>query len=143
MPTTWLYPVDIEMDGFAERLRMLRTERGLTQTRLAELLGMPARSYNRWERGGHVPHLEMAVKIADLLQVSLDELVGRKEASEHVGIRNHELHQLVQQVDGLPDEDQQALITVMDGLVKKTQLAKVLHPHTSRRPRAASARASR
>jgi hypothetical protein len=37
------------MDGFAERLRLLRTERGLTQTRLAELLGMPARSYNRWE----------------------------------------------------------------------------------------------
>ncbi len=143
MPTTWLYPADIEMDGFAERLRLLRTERGLTQTRLAELLGMPARSYNRWERGGHVPHLEMAIKIADLLQVSLDELVGRKDASSHVAIRNHELHHLVQQVDALPDEDQQALITVMDGLVKKTQFAQVLHSRNGRRPRAANTRASR
>ncbi|MGH8077340.1 MAG: helix-turn-helix domain-containing protein [Lysobacter sp.] len=136
MTTTWLYPVDIDMDGFAERLRLLRTERGLTQTRLAELLGMPARSYNRWERGGHVPHLEMAVRIADILQVSLDELVGRKDASSPVAIRNHELHQLVQQVDALPDQDQQALITVMDGLVKKSQFVQVLHSRTVRRPRA-------
>jgi transcriptional regulator with XRE-family HTH domain len=142
MTMTWLYPVDIDMDGFAERLRLLRTERGLTQTRLAELLGMPARSYNRWERGGHVPHLEMAVKIADILQVSLDELVGRKDASSQVAIRNHELHQLVQQVDALPDEDQQALITVMDGLVKKTQFAQVLHSRNGPRPRA-PARAAR
>jgi len=141
MATPWLYPVDIDMEAFAERLRLLRTQRGLTQTRLAELLGMPARSYNRWERGGHMPHLEMAVKIADILQVSLDELVGRKEASSRVTIRNHELHQLVQQVDALPDEDQQALITVMDGLVKKTQFAQVLNPR--RYPRTAGARASR
>lgn len=138
MTTTWLYPVDIEMEGFAERLRLLRTQRGLTQTRLAELLGMPARSYNRWERGGHIPHLEMAVKIADILQVSLDELVGRKDASPQVSIRNHALHQLVQQVDALTDQDQQALITVMDGLVKKNQLAQVLNPQATRRPRSAT-----
>lgn len=87
---------------------------------------MPARSYNRWERGGHVPHLEMAVKIADLLQVSLDELVGRTEPTSEVTLRNPDLHQLVQEVDALPDEDQRALMTVMDGLVKKTQLAKLM-----------------
>lgn len=99
---------------------------------------MPARSYNRWERGGHVPHLEMAVKIADILQVSLDKLVGRKDPSGQVAIRNHELHQLVQQVDALADEDQRALITVMDGLVKKTQLARVLRPRQTRRSRVAT-----
>lgn len=108
------------------RLRARRTARGLTQTRLAELLGMPARSYNRWERGGHVPHLAMAVKIADILQVSLDELVGRSNTTSEVAIRNADLHQLVQVVDVLPDDDQRALITVMDGLVKKAQLNKLM-----------------
>lgn len=108
------------------RLRALRTARGLTQTRLAELLGMPARSYNRWERGGHVPHLAMAVKIADILQVSLDELAGRRSTTSEVAIRNADLHQLVQEVDVLPDDDQRALITVMDGLVKNAQLNKLM-----------------
>lgn len=121
-----LFANDIEMERFAERLRALRTARGLTQTRLAELLGMPARSYNRWERGGHVPHLAMAVKIADILQVSLDELVGRSNTTSEVAIRNADLHQLVQEVDVLPDDDQRALITVMDGLVKKAQLNKLM-----------------
>ena len=133
MATSPLYPVDIEMEDFAERLRELRTARGLTQTRLAELLGMPARSYNRWERGGHVPHLAMALKIADILQVTLDELVGRNEPSSNPLIRNHELHQLVQEVDGLPDEDQRALMTVMDGLVKKSQLAKMMRQRPTTR----------
>jgi len=36
------------------------------------------------------------------------------------------LHSLCQQADHLPDEDQQALIQVMDGLIKKAQLSKVL-----------------
>jgi transcriptional regulator with XRE-family HTH domain len=138
MPTTLLHSVDIEMEGFAERLRELRSARGLTQTRLAELLGMPARSYNRWERGGHVPHLGMAIKIADILQVSLDELVGRTPQTSEVAIRNHELHQLVQEVDALPDEDQRALMTVMDGLVKKTQLAKMMRQRPPARRRASA-----
>ncbi len=85
-----------------------------------------------WERGGHVPHLEMAVKIADPLKVSLDELVGRTEPSAEVAIRNHELHQLVQAVDALPDDNQRALVTVMDGLVKKSQLAKVMRQRPGR-----------
>lgn len=126
MSTHPLWPDFIDMQGFAERLRLLRTARGLTQTRLAELLGMPARSYNRWERGTHAPHLELLVKLADLLQVSLDELVGRTAARLERTIRNHELHRLVQKADDLPDGDQQALIAVLDGLVRKTEMAKVM-----------------
>ncbi|TLY50695.1 MAG: helix-turn-helix transcriptional regulator [Gammaproteobacteria bacterium] len=127
MTTLTLLPVDIEMDDFAERLRSLRVQRGLTQTRLAELLDMPARSYNRWERGGHVPHLEMAVKIAEILQVSLDELVGRSEATSEPAIKNTELHQLVQEVDQLPDREQQAVIVMLDGLLRSAQVTRAVN----------------
>ncbi len=137
-----LFANDIEMERFAERLRALRTARGLTQTRLAELLGMPARSYNRWERGGHVPRLAMAIKIADILQVSLDELVGRSSTTSEVAIRNADLHQLVQEVDVLPDDDQRALITVMDGLVKKAQLNKLMQQRVGGTTRLRSASAA-
>ncbi len=137
-----LFANDIEIERFAERLRALRTARGLTQTRLAELLGMPARSYNRWERGGHVPRLAMAIKIADILQVSLDELVGRSSTTSEVAIRNADLHQLVQEVDVLPDDDQRALITVMDGLVKKAQLNKLMQQRVGGTTRLRSASAA-
>jgi hypothetical protein len=66
------------------------------------------------------------------MQVSLDELVGRTEPTSEVAIRNHGLHQLVQEVDALPDEDQRALITVMDSLVKKSQFAKVMRQRPTR-----------
>jgi len=120
----WL--VDLDMHGIAERLKRLREERGLTQTRLAELLGMAARSYNRWERGGHVPSLEMLIKAADVFQVTLDELVGRSEISTTPSIRNAELQQLVHDVDELPDREQQALIVVIDGLVKSAQVSRTV-----------------
>ncbi|MCX2796478.1 hypothetical protein OQJ62_16320 [Microbulbifer thermotolerans] len=63
---------------------------------------------------------------ADVLQVTLDELVGRKPPSEEVKLKNYELHILCQQADNLPDADQQALILVIDSFVKKSQMAKVM-----------------
>jgi transcriptional regulator with XRE-family HTH domain len=89
-------------------------------------LEIDPRAFSRWERGDNLPHLGTLVKIADVLQVTLDELVGRKEPSTEVKIRNHELQQLCQQEDELPDADQQALVQVMDGLVKRAQLNKMM-----------------
>ncbi len=116
----------LDMAAFAERLRLLRQARNITQARLAELLGINPRAYNRWETADNVPHLDTLIKIADILQISLDELAGRKEPSGEVKIRNYELHRLCQEVDNLSDEDQKALVLVMDGLVKKTQMTKVM-----------------
>jgi transcriptional regulator with XRE-family HTH domain len=84
------------------------------------------RFYNRWEKGGNVPHFDTIVKIADILQIALDELAGRQEPSQDLKIRNHELRQLCQQCGALPDGDQQALIVMMDSLVKKSDMTKVI-----------------
>jgi transcriptional regulator with XRE-family HTH domain len=118
--------VELDMAAFAERLKLLRQSRSIKQTRLAQLLEIDPRAYSRWERGDNIPHLEKLIKIADILQVTLDELVGRAEPADDIKIRNHELHELWQQADNLPDKDQQALIQVMDGLVKKSQMDKVM-----------------
>ncbi len=118
--------MELDMSAFAERLKLLRKSRSITQARLAKLLEIDPRAYSRWERGDNVPHVDTLVKIADILQVTLDELVGRSEPSNDLKIRNQELHKLWQQADSLPDADQQALIQVMDGLVKKAQLTKVI-----------------
>ena len=115
-----------DMSEFAERLRLLRESRQLTQIRLAELIEVDPRAYNRWERGTIAPHLDTLVKIADVLQVSLDELVGRKPMSGEARIRNHSLNALWQQADTLPDQEQQALILVIDSFVKKSIVEKTM-----------------
>ncbi|WP_127960524.1 helix-turn-helix domain-containing protein [Serratia microhaemolytica] len=119
--------VGIDMSAFAERLRLLREARKMSQVRLAELLEVDPRTYNRWEKGGNPPLLETVIKIADVLQVSLDELVGRKAITTELKIHNKILHDLCQQADVLPDIDQQALILVLDSFVKKAQIERVIN----------------
>jgi transcriptional regulator with XRE-family HTH domain len=114
------------MSAFAERLRLLREARQITQTRLATLLEVDPRVYNRWERSTSSPQFDTVVKIANILQVSLDELAGRSASITEPKIHNVELLNLYQQVDSLPDTDQQALVSVIDGLVKKSQMARVM-----------------
>ena len=118
-------PLDWNMTDFHERLKNLRTARKLTQTRVAELLGISPRVYHRWEAGGAVPLFGTIVKIADILGVTLDELAGRKESAEPQ-IHNPELHRLYRKVDQLSDQDQQALVIVLDSLVKRSRIKRVM-----------------
>jgi transcriptional regulator with XRE-family HTH domain len=127
-PNAW-----VDMSVFSERLRLLREARQLTQTRLSALLEVDPRVYNRWERGTSSPQFDTVVRIADLLQVSLDELAGRSVAASEPKIHNLELLNLYQQVDSLPDASQQALVLVIDGMVKQAQVEKVIGKRTTKR----------
>jgi transcriptional regulator with XRE-family HTH domain len=96
------------------------------QTRVAELLGVSPRVYTRWENGDATPLFATVVKLADILDVSLDELAGRKETDDAAGIRNPELHRLYKKMNQLSDEDQKALIILLDSLVKRSRVRKVM-----------------
>ncbi|WP_343092206.1 helix-turn-helix transcriptional regulator [Streptococcus sanguinis] len=65
--------------AFAERLKELRKQAHLTQVELAKLLGIGQSSYADWERGKKKPTQENLVKIAQVLNVSVDYLVGNSE----------------------------------------------------------------
>ena len=64
---------------FSERLKKLRKEAGLTQVDVAEKLGISQPAYASWERGVKKPTQENLVKIAQVLNVSVDYLVGNSE----------------------------------------------------------------
>ena len=133
----------LDMATFPERLRELRLQRQLTQVRVAELVGVGIRVYHRWENGGATPHFDALVRLADVLGISLDELTGREPVKADQKIHNLELHRLYQQVDQLSDSDQQALIVLLDGLVKRNQIGKMaLDVATARKGRGPRARAA-
>lgn len=114
------------MANFAQRLKELRTIRKLTQNRLAELLNVKPRVYSRWETGDAVPHFDTIVRLADILGVTLDEMAGRTDATTQAVIRNPELNRLYRKVDQLSDEDQKALLVVLDSLVKRSRVSQVM-----------------
>lgn len=64
---------------FSERLKKLRKNAGLTQVDVAEKLGISQPAYASWERGVKKPTQENLVKIAQILNVSIDYLVGNSE----------------------------------------------------------------
>ena len=64
---------------FSERLKKLRKDAGLTQVDVAEKLGISQPAYASWERGVKKPTQENLVKIAQILNVSIDYLVGNSE----------------------------------------------------------------
>ena len=68
------------MESFAQKLRELREEKGLTQLQLAQKLGF--KSYNvisNWEGGKRMPDIENLKLIAKFFGVSIDYLVGLED----------------------------------------------------------------
>ncbi len=63
---------------FSVRLKELRLKKGLTQTELGEKVGVKQNTFTNWENGKREPSFENLVKLADLLEVSLDSLFGRE-----------------------------------------------------------------
>ena len=65
--------------GFAENLKMLRTEKGISQKQLAELVGVSQQCVSKWEADRADPTLTYLWKLADLFGVSIGILCGRTE----------------------------------------------------------------
>lgn len=62
---------------FNECLKHQRELYGCTQKQMAELIGITARSYQRYESGDREPNISTLIQIADFFKISLDDLVGR------------------------------------------------------------------
>lgn len=71
--------MDIKMPVFSARLKELRREKGITQVKMAELLGCKDRHYQKIEYGQvNIPSLTLK-KLADFFEVSADYLLGRTD----------------------------------------------------------------
>lgn len=68
-------------EDFGERLRRLRTEKGLTQKELGDRIGRTVTAVSKYESGAIKPTLEVAVDLAFELHISLDELFGYENKS--------------------------------------------------------------
>ena len=61
-----------------QRIRALRTGKGLTQAKLARMLGLQRPNISRLETGTHVPSILLIQRVADALQVKISDLIAEK-----------------------------------------------------------------
>ena len=64
------------MSDFSDRLVQFREHRHLSQTAVANEIGIALRTYQYYERGEREPQLSTLIRLADFYRVSLDTLVG-------------------------------------------------------------------
>ena len=60
---------------FSDNLRAVRRERRMTQKALAERLGYSEKAISKWERGLSFPDISLLIPLADILKVSLYNLL--------------------------------------------------------------------
>ena len=67
------------MNKFAERLKELREEKGLSQNALAKELHFSQPAITRWENKTQIPNIEVAILIAKYFNVTTDYLLGLED----------------------------------------------------------------
>lgn len=62
-------------------IKKIRESRGMLQYELANRMGVKQASVSAWESGKAMPSAENLLKLADILECTVDALLGRKTAS--------------------------------------------------------------
>jgi len=70
----------------------------------------------RYERGEAKPSLEVASKLADIFNVSLDYLVGKTEL-----LMDEDISQRVLTIQKFPEEDRNHILYAIDAMIRDTK----------------------
>ena len=63
---------------FAENVKMLRKQAGMSQEQLAEKLGVSRQAVTKWETGAGIPDIENIMAISMLFDISIDDLLSNE-----------------------------------------------------------------
>ena len=64
---------------FGEKLKTERNKKDWSQEELAEKLFVSRQSVSKWENGQNYPGIEIIIKISDLFELTIDELLRSDE----------------------------------------------------------------
>ena len=70
------------MTALSERLKLLRKKKDLTQEQLADYMGVSPQAVSRWETGATSPDISALPMLADLFEITVDELLGVNDAAK-------------------------------------------------------------
>lgn len=109
--------LDFGGETLGQRLTRLRKQRGFTQVELAEKAGITQVLISAYETDRCHFSVEMAVRFALALEISLDELL-HPEAKKLSGKKpNRRVLRRLEKIENLPRRKQEALLTTIDAFL--------------------------
>ncbi len=103
------------------KITELRKLKNLSQSQLAKNIEVSREIIGRYERNDATPSIDVAKRIAEALDVSLDYLVGNSEQKLDTDTRNK-----MQEINKLKPEDKKMVFTFLDAFITKTKLQSIL-----------------
>lgn len=105
--------------SFGKRLLEARKRKGISQDELAKHLGTKGPAIGRYERDEMKPSIEVAAKMAELLDVSLDYLVGKTDVLLDGKILNR-----IIEIQKLSADEQKTVFSFLDAFLRDTKTRK-------------------
>ncbi len=119
-----LPPLDLGGESIGQRITRIRKERGYTQIELAEKIGLIQFIVSALERDERKLSADMAVRFAQALNVSLDELLGpAKEKPAKERKKNRKVLRRLEQIQALPIPQQQTVLKTIDAMLRGLKTA--------------------
>lgn len=103
---------------FANKMMQVRKEKNLSREQLGKLVGTSGAIIGRYERDDMKPSIEIATKIAQALDVSLDYLVG----ASSVIVKDKKMLYRLELLEMISNEDRTTILKVVDSYLKEAQL---------------------
>lgn len=116
---------DNSTSTFSDRLREIRTAKGLTQTKLAEISGISRRLIVHYETHVKKPPIDKVNILADVLNVTVDELLGKTKKRKKNNIP-FKIMKNMRIIESLPTQDQNAIFRLVKSLAEKNNLKGLL-----------------
>lgn len=80
----------------SNNVKILRTQKGLSQEELADRLHVVRQTISKWEKGLSVPDAELLIRLAEIFETSVSELLGEtitaSDDKEHVAEKLEQLN---------------------------------------------------
>jgi len=115
------------MQDFGNNLKQFRSDKGFSQEAFANQVGVHVTNLSKYERSKSVPSLEIAEKMASILEVSIDELVyGQQNKKARVQIKDNELLQLFNKTQNLSDDQKKTVMDLLSAFLLKANLKQQL-----------------
>ena len=85
----------INNEKFGQFLAEIRKEKQMTQKELAEKLFVSDKTVSKWERGNSMPNVTLLIPIADVLGITVTELLKGEKLREEKTLNSDEVENLV------------------------------------------------
>jgi transcriptional regulator with XRE-family HTH domain len=105
--------------SFGKRLLEARKRKGISQDELAKHLGTKGPAIGRYERDEMKPSIEVAARMAELLDASLDYLVGKTDILLDSKIMNR-----IIEIQKLSADEQKTVFSFLDAFLRDTKTRK-------------------